>query len=58
MNNYDALLKAREVIEVNLAAHNIPARADVDQLVEGYPMKHAIKVLTNLMAIFEEKTHD
>jgi hypothetical protein len=54
MNNRQALVKAREIIEVNLKAHQTPARADVDQLVESYPMQHAIKVLKNLEALFDD----
>jgi hypothetical protein len=53
MRNQDALRIAREVIEVNLKAHNTPARADVEQLVKSYPMQHAIAVLVNLEKIFE-----
>ena len=55
MTNRQALAKAREVVEVNLKAHNTPARADVEQLVESYPMKHAISVLKNLEALFPEE---
>ncbi len=55
MTNRQALRIAREVIEVNLKAHNTPARADVDQLVESYPMQHAIKVLKNLEALFPDE---
>ncbi|MHC4301952.1 MAG: hypothetical protein ACYS7Y_32215 [Planctomycetota bacterium] len=52
MLNRAALRKAREIIEVNLKQHRTPARADVDQLVDGYPMEHAIRVLKNLEALF------
>jgi len=55
VNNRQALVKAREIIEVNLAAHRKPARADVDQLTEGYPMEHAISVLKNLEGLFPEE---
>lgn len=54
MLNRAALRKAREIIEVNLKQHRTPARADVDQLVEGYPMEHAIRVLKNLEALFPD----
>ena len=53
MNNREALVKAREVIEVNLKASKTPARADVAQLIEGYPMIHAIEVLNNLIKSFD-----
>jgi len=55
MNNRAALVKAREIIEVNLKANNTPARADVDQLIAGYTMVHAIRVLKKLETQFEEE---
>jgi len=54
MKNREALVKAREIIEVNLKDHMSPARADVDQLVLSYPMVHAIRVLRNLEEQFGE----
>ena len=55
MKNRDALVKAREILEVNLKANNTPARADVEQLTDGYPMRHAIEVLNNLIKLFPEE---
>jgi hypothetical protein len=52
MNNRTALIKAREIIEVNLKSSQTPARADVGQLIEGYPMQHAITVLNSLIETF------
>lgn len=55
MNNRAALVKAREVIEVNLKANNTPARADITQLTDAYPMEHTISVLDNLIKLFPEE---
>ena len=55
MTNRQALLNAKVAIELNLAAHRKPARADVQQLVDGYPMEHAIMVLGNLINSFPEE---
>ncbi len=56
MRNREALVKAREVIAVNLLAHRSPARAEIDQLVDAYPMTHAVMVLDNLIKLFPEET--
>jgi hypothetical protein len=58
MNNTDALRRAREIIEVNLKAVQTPARADVGQLIEGYPLIHAIEVLGNLIDTFKYEEMD
>ena len=55
MKNRDALVKAREILEVNLKQHNIPQRADIRQLVDSYPMKHTIRVLDELIKLFPKE---
>ena len=49
MDTLAALIKAREVAEVELKGIKTPARADVAQLQEAYPIEHTITVLTNLI---------
>ena len=58
MKNRDALIKAQEIIEVNLKALRTPARADIDQLIRGYPLEHAITVLGNLIATFKYEENE
>ena len=55
MKNREALVKAREIIEVNLKAQQTPARADVGQLTDGYAMTFAIRILKNLEKQFPEE---
>jgi len=55
MKNRDALVKAREILEVNLKAHNTPLTANIEQLVDSYPMQHAIKVLGELIKLFPKE---
>jgi hypothetical protein len=58
MKNIDALRKAQEIIQVNLKAVQTPARADVGQLIEGYPLIHAIEILDNLIKSFAFEEND
>jgi len=54
MKNREALVKAREIIEVNLKAQQTPRRGDVAQLTDGYAMLFAIRILKNLEKQFGE----
>jgi len=54
MNTRQALIKAREVAEVNLKESQTPPRADVEQLVDGYVPQHVINVLNNLILMCPE----
>jgi len=55
VNTRNALIKAKEIAEVNLKAIQTPARADVEQLVDGYVPQHVIDVLTKLIALYPEE---
>ena len=58
MKNRDALIKAKEIIEVNLKDLRTPQRAEIDQLTRGYPLEHAITVLGNLIATFKYEENE